>query len=117
MMIEIYNPNGDTLRTIPNDDFFKQISAMELLVCHPEYDEQTSNWHFIIFSGAIRFCTGNPEKLVWIPITSDIDVDRFKKYWYLAYVEAHGYDYAVTHANGEIQLKKAQAPNNKGGSQ
>ena len=90
-MIVIYTPQGKQLRQIPDDEFFKYITAMELLASHPEYDEETSDWSFIICPDAIRMRTGNQEKAQRIPLAPDVDVNRFKKYWYLSYCKAHGY--------------------------
>jgi hypothetical protein len=96
-MIVIYTPQGKELRQIPNDEFFQHVTAMELLTPHPEYDEETSDWSFLTCPSTIIICTGDKEKAQWIPRTPGIDIDRFKKYWYLHYCEAHGYSYTVTH--------------------
>lgn len=90
-MITIYTHQGKELQQILDDEFFKHITAMELLASHPEYDEETSGWSFIIYPDAIRMCTGNQEKAQRISLAPDIDINRFKKYWYLSYCKAHGY--------------------------
>jgi len=115
-MITIFKPNGDILKTIPNDDYFNNISPGELLADHPEYDEQGS-WYLIISPHAIRMSTGSEEKAEWIARRPGVDVSRFKKHWYLAYCEHHGYDHTITHANGEVQRIRATSPHNKECSQ
>ncbi|MEI8295250.1 MAG: hypothetical protein WCG04_01850, partial [Alphaproteobacteria bacterium] len=77
----------------PMDDFFNHISAGELLDDHLEYDEQTSNWGFTVFSDKIKICLGNTEKTMWIPRDPDTNIGWFKKGWYLCYCEHHGYSY------------------------
>jgi hypothetical protein len=101
-MITIYTPQGEKLREIPGDDFFKHITAMELLAVHPEFDDTLAHgWSFVKLSNAIRICTGDPEKTIYIPITRDIDVDKFKKHWYLEYCQVQGYSYTVTNYPNE----------------
>src|SRR5262249_3718770 len=97
-MMTIYTPQGKELRQIPDDEFFKHITAMELLDLHPEYDEETSGWSFNVCSDAIKMRRGNQEDAQVIPLGPDIDINRFKKYWYLGYCKVHGYTVA-----GDIQ--------------
>ena len=118
-MITVYKPNGyhkgEILRTIANDDFFKQLTAKELMTVHPEFDFETSNWSFFPSPDIIIMYTGDLSKITYIPITRSVDVNRFKKFWYLAYCERHGYSYTVLHPNGEIELKKTPLQNNRVG--
>ncbi|MEI8296248.1 MAG: hypothetical protein WCG04_06995 [Alphaproteobacteria bacterium] len=103
-MITICKPNGEKLKTIPNslssgldrDEFFKYVSAGELLEDHLELDEQ-NNWSFTIFPGAIRICTGDPVNPTWVNLTPDINVGKFKKDWYLDYCKKHGYSVDEAH--------------------
>ncbi|MEI8295815.1 MAG: hypothetical protein WCG04_04755 [Alphaproteobacteria bacterium] len=115
-MITILKPNGDTLKTIPNDDYFTHISAGELMKYHPEYDE-LDGWYFKVASNTIQMRTGLKEKEEWVPRAPGIDVNRFKKHWYIAYCKTHGYACAITHSNGEVELIKTNPKNKKGGSQ
>lgn len=118
-MITIYKPNGyhkgEILRRIPNDDFFKLLTAKELMKAHPEFDFETSNWSFFPSPDIIIMYTGDPSKITYIPITRSVDVNQFKKSWYLSYCECHGYSYTVLYPSGGIELKKATSQNNRVG--
>src|SRR3954462_13334817 len=112
-MIEIYNLKGKILKSIPNEDeYFKHISAGELLEVHPEYDKDKIDWSFVIFPpksvhnlylqlkkesltrpiqiayeqqlGLIEICHGDYANPLWIHMTAGVDIGMMKKEWYLA---------------------------------
>jgi len=110
-MITIYTPKGEKLREIPNDDFFKHITTMELLAAHPEFDytldEDDKPWGFVASAEIILMYMGDHATIIYIPITRNVDVVHFKKHWYLEYCQVHGYSYTVTDYDSRgAKLKK-----------